>query len=210
DRPPELRGGAREEGTHLATVHQPDVGARLQELFGGDPDPRFGQRFGLIYHELNLAWSGLDLARVRPFLSDGLFDSFTYWIEAYRSQGLRNALEGMRVTRWSYARVIRDRYYDAVTVRFWAEGRDFVVRHPGGEVVSGSARRNREYSEYWTFIRGRGAEGSEITVDRSCPNCGAALKVSMSGECAHCGSEITSGRFDWVLSKIEQDEVYAG
>jgi hypothetical protein len=32
----------------------------------------------------------------------------------------------------------------------------------------------------------------------------------MSGECAHCGTHVTSGEFDWVLSKIEQDEAYRG
>ncbi len=26
--------------------------------------------------------------------------------------------------------------------------------------------------------------------------------------CEHCGSHVTAGEFDWVLSKIEQDEAY--
>ena len=43
-----------------------------------------------------------------------------------------------------------------------------------------------------------------------CPNCGAALKVNMAGVCEYCRSKITSGEFDWVLSRIEQDEAYAG
>ena len=37
---------------------------------------------------------------------------------------------------------------------------------------------------------------------------GAALEVNMAGECAYCSSKITSGQFDWVLSRIEQDESY--
>jgi hypothetical protein len=32
----------------------------------------------------------------------------------------------------------------------------------------------------------------------------------MAGECEHCGAKVTSGRFDWVLSEIEQDDSYTG
>jgi hypothetical protein len=32
----------------------------------------------------------------------------------------------------------------------------------------------------------------------------------MAGICEYCESRVTSGQFDWVLSRIEQDEVYAG
>jgi hypothetical protein len=32
----------------------------------------------------------------------------------------------------------------------------------------------------------------------------------MAGDCAYCGARITSGEFDWVLSRIEQDESYVG
>jgi ferredoxin len=30
----------------------------------------------------------------------------------------------------------------------------------------------------------------------------------MAGSCTHCHAKITSGEFDWVLSRIEQDESY--
>jgi hypothetical protein len=32
----------------------------------------------------------------------------------------------------------------------------------------------------------------------------------MAGSCEHCNAKVTSGEFDWVLSRIEQDEAYAG
>jgi hypothetical protein len=30
----------------------------------------------------------------------------------------------------------------------------------------------------------------------------------MAGDCESCGVHVTTGEFDWVLSRIEQDEVY--
>jgi hypothetical protein len=32
----------------------------------------------------------------------------------------------------------------------------------------------------------------------------------MTGNCEYCQARIVSGDFDWVLSRIEQDEVYTG
>lgn len=49
-----------------------------------------------------------------------------------------------------------------------------------------------------------------VIADLNCPNCGAPLKVNVSGVCGFCGGKITSGEFDWVLSRIEQDESYVG
>ena len=78
-----------------------------------------------------------------------------------------------------------------------------------GKVVCGSPHRARRFTEYWTFIRRRGVKESE-KEDSACPNCGAPLKINMAGICEFCEGKITSGEFDWVLSRIEQDEAYVG
>ena len=211
-RPPALTGTTEEVGTDWPTVMHPAVGERWAELAQADPASgaeAMVARLQLIYGELNPAWTALDLTPVRGFVSDGLFDYLQYWIAAYRQQGLRNQLDGMRLTRWQIAKVIRDRHFDAVTIRIWASGRDFTVRQATGEVVGGNPNADRDYSEYWTLIRGAGVRGAP-RADKSCPNCGAPLEVNMAGRCNHCDAKITSGEFDWVLSKIEQDESYSG
>jgi hypothetical protein len=76
--------------------------------------------------------------------------------------------------------------------------------------MAGSNRKLREWSEYWTFVRYSKAKPAAARADLNCPNCGAPLKVNATGICEFCGGKITSGEFDWVLSKIEQDESYSG
>jgi hypothetical protein len=132
----------------------------------------------------------------------------TYWIDAYRSQGLRNVLDSARLTNWTLAKVVRDKHYDAVTARIHAYGLDYTV-DAADHVVGGSRTSARQYSEYWTLIRGAAVRGTP-RADRSCPSCGAGLKVGMGGECEFCKKVITRGDFDWVLSTIEQDDVYRG
>ena len=78
-----------------------------------------------------------------------------------------------------------------------------------GNHVCGSKKKRTQFSEYWTFVRGRGA-AENTKGDAVCPNCAAELNITMAGECEYCGSKLTSGDFDWVLSEIQQDEEYAG
>ena len=115
----------------------------------------------------------------------------------------------MRITRTTSRRSRATRYYDAVTLRIWATGLDFVVRGDTGQVVRGSKHASGRYSEYWTLIRSATRKGPPRS-DRACSNCGAPLQITMAGTCDHCGAHVTSGEFDWVLSKIEQDDTYRG
>ena len=69
--------------------------------------------------------------------------------------------------------------------------------------------QDRAYSEYWTLIRSAATRGASHNQG-TCPSCAAPLTISMAGVCTHCGSHLTRGEFDWVLSKIEQDDVYEG
>jgi len=212
ERPPALTSNVQEVGTDFPTVFDPRLNARWAELVQADPavtQAALAARFDLIYGEVNAAWSRLDLKTARPYVSDSLFDYLQYWIAAYQKQGLRNVLEGMRIVEWKAVKVVRDRHYDAMTIRLWGTGRDTTVRADTGELVSGDPRRDRAYSEYWTLIRGAGVKGAP-RADKSCPNCGAPLDVNQAGRCEHCGAGITSGEFDWVLSKIEQDDSYTG
>jgi predicted lipid-binding transport protein (Tim44 family) len=201
-----------ERGTDLPTVLHPDLAARRAQLLADDPaatDEALTARLHLIYDRLNAAWTNLDLKPARPYVSDSLFEYLQYWIDAYRQQGLRNVLQGMRITRSTVTKVVRDKYFDSLTFRLWGSGRDSTVRQDNGQVVGGDPRSDRVYSEYWTLIRGAGVRGAP-RADANCPNCGAPLETNMAGECEHCGAKVTRGDFDWVLSKIEQDESYSG
>jgi len=212
ERPPTLTQDVPERGTDLPTYRQPGVDARWSEMIGGDPEAShdaFNRRVEMIYAGLNTAWSANDLEPVRGLVSDGLFDYLRYWVDAYKRQGLRNQLTNMRITRLQLAKVSRDKYYDAVTVRIWGTGLDYVVHVGTDKLVRGSKHRERPYSEYWTFIRSASRKGP-VRTEPVCSNCGAPLHISQAGTCDHCGAHVTSGEFDWVLSKIEQDDTYRG
>jgi hypothetical protein len=169
----------------------------------------FEARVGLIFNELQLAWSSLAWERARPHETDNIFQMHQYWIEAYKRQGLRNALDNFKITAMQPVKIKEDAFYNSITMRIWAEGYDYTVK-TDGKIVSGSNKKLRRWSEYWTFIRNRNAPPARSRADLNCPNCGAPLKVNVTGICEYCHGKVTSGEFDWVLSKIEQDESYQG
>jgi hypothetical protein len=212
EKPPALASTVAEVGTNWPTIFHPNLQERWAELVREDPEvtrEALDARLRRIYGELNAAWGRRDLGGARPYVSDNLFDSLRYWVNAYERQGLRNVLEGMRLVEWKLVKVVRDASFDAMTFRVWGSGRDYTVRIATGDVVSGNPRSDRFYSEYWTLIRGAGVRGAP-RADTSCPSCGAPLDVNMAGACEHCGAKVTRGEFDWVLSKIEQDDAYTG
>jgi hypothetical protein len=211
-RGPMLTGDTEEQGTDEPTLVDPEASEMMGELLSDDPAlswETFQGRVTLIFSEFQVAWSGRDLAKMRGFLSDRLFETQVFWVEAYKGQGLRNITENARVLGVELARVGRDRFFDAITVRLWATSLDYTVTDPENRVVAGSRSRERRYTEYWTLIRSRARKGPTRT-DRVCPNCGAPLEVNMAGICKFCQAKVTAGDFDWVLSRIEQDEAYAG
>ena len=209
-RPPMISKTVNEAGTDAPTIVDPAAAQVMASIYADDPnftEQALDARVRLIYHELNTSWTACDLRPVRGFVSDGLYDYLGYWVDSYLQQGLRNQLVDMRVTGWVIAKAVRDKYFDSVTLRVWGTGHDFTVKADSGKVVTGSKRSERPYSEYWTLIRSAARRGP-VRSDKMCPNCGAALQINMAGNCEFCSAHVTAGEFDWVLSKIEQDESY--
>ncbi len=204
-----LTGHAEERGTERPTVVDPEARARYEALCAADPAfewPALTPRLGLIFTRLQDGWSRQDLSAIRPFVTDGVLASFEYWIDAYRGAGLRNVTENARILGVHLSRVVEDTAYWSITVRVFATSLDYTLSQTG-VVVGGSREHERRYTEYWTLIRGATRRGAPRT-DPSCPNCGAPVEIEMSGHCAHCRVKVTSGDFDWVLSRIEQDDAY--
>lgn len=211
-RGPLLTSSVEEQGTSLPTIVDPGAQAVFAQIMAKDPQGtswgHVQHRVGLVFQEFHAGWVSRDPTRVRPFVSDNLFQSQLYWIDLYRNAKCINRTDGSHITRLELASATTDAYYDAVTVRLYASGLDFTVSEDG-RLLSGSQKKPRAYSEYWTLIRGAQKKRTDKT-ERQCPSCGAPLKISMTGNCEYCAVKVTGGEYDWVLSRIEQDEAYTG
>lgn len=211
-RPYSASGGGVEAGTNAPTVVHRDVVIRLKELQARHPDFRladFQKRVQDIFMAINEAWTRRNWAAARPFETDALFRTHRYWIEDHLQRGLVNRLGEIRLTSLQISNVVLDAFYESITVRLFASMIDYTVEEKTNKVVSGDPKTARSFTEYWTFVRSVGARKRRVENSHQCPSCGAALdKVNQTGVCEYCDTLITCGDFDWVLSNIEQDEVY--
>jgi len=208
---PALTSKADDVGFEFPTVFDPELEARRIRLMEAHPGLDFKMivaRFRHIYHTLQTAWGEQDLAVLRPFETDSLYQNHKYWVEEYQRQNLRNVLKEVALDDIELVKIRSDKFYDAITCRLRASMFDYTEDSQGNHVC-GSRKKRTQFSEYWTFVRGRGA-AENTKGDAVCPNCAAELNITMAGECEYCGSKLTSGDFDWVLSEIQQDEEYAG
>lgn len=210
-RGPLLTGDTHEVGTDTPTIADSSAPARFQQLQQRDPTltwQTLTARMVHVFGALQVAWSGRNPLQIRPYVSDNLFQTMLYWIDLYIASRCRNVTENARILRIDLANVTSDKHYDAVTVRLFATSVDYTIGDDG-KLLSGSKSRTRTYSEYWTWIRGTARRG-QSRGDVSCPNCGAELRIGMAGTCEYCRVKVTAGEFDWVLSRIEQDDSYSG
>ena len=208
-RGPLLTSNVPERGTESLTIYQAhfaDARTKFESEHPGFAWKSFDARVREIAIELQNAWTARDWERVRPLETDALFQMHRYWIDAYLRQGLRNIVADYVIGRVEPVKIETDAYFEAITVRMWAQGRDHTVNERG-QVVAGSSSATRRWTEYWTLIRTRAAGAG---TKQACPNCGAAVAVGATGICDYCGGKLTAGSFDWVLSRIEQDESYQG
>ena len=156
------------------------------------------------------AWCKQNLDAGRNFLSPGAYFAWRSQLEAMASEGRRNVMENLQIQRILPTRVVHGQVFDDLTVRITASCADYEVDQ-SGRVVFGD-RTARPFSEEWTFQRSVGVatSGKPGTLENSCPRCGAPLQLTAIGECRYCKAAVTSGKFDWVVSRIEQEDDEGG
>lgn len=210
ERGPILTSHEEEQGTHFATLFDPNLAQALTRLENENPQLKndFLKRASHSFLEIQKAWSERDWSRVRPFESERIFQTHRYWIDEYKKQKLINKLSDVLISKIEIVKVVQDSYFASITVRIRAQMID-ITQKESGTILAGDAKHPRVFSEYWTFIRGHVSQ-KKFEGEQVCPNCGAGLKINVIGVCDYCQTKITSGNFDWVLSRIEQDEVYYG
>src|SRR4029079_136438 len=113
-RGPLLTGEVPEAGTDSPTVTQPNFPAGRAAFEQNNPAFSWGDfqaRARMIFNELQGAWSSLLWERARPFETDNIFQMHRYWIEAYKRQGLRNALDQYQITAMQPVKIKVDAFY---------------------------------------------------------------------------------------------------
>lgn len=111
------------------------------------------------YEMILMAFEAGDLARIQPFLSEDVYESFAAVVEARTAKGLTIDAEfiGVRELKLVDAEFDPDSKEGEVTVRFVGE-QTSVVRDKAGEIVEGNPKEVKRQKDVWTFARIMGSD----------------------------------------------------
>jgi predicted lipid-binding transport protein (Tim44 family) len=190
-------------------VAAPSVPAGIATLGAADPNfsmETFKGRAKQAFLALQDAWCKQNLDAGRAFLSPGAYFAWSAQLEALAAEGRRNVMEHVAVQGIDIIRVVHGRVFDDLTVRVSAVAADFEV-DKDNKIVFGD-RTVQPFTEDWTFQRSIGVATTNKpgTLESTCPSCGAPVSLTQIGECRYCKAAVTSGKFDWVVSRIEQED----
>jgi len=158
-----------------------------------------------VFMKIQEAWTTRDWKPIRPFESETLFNQHKQQLDEYINLGKINIVEKIGIKHCSLHEFRQDGDKEVLVVWLNAVMRDYVIDDTTKKVLESDPNRDWFMKYEMVFCRKAGLQtdlGKKGTSITNCPNCGAPTEVTSSGQCAYCGSVITNGEHDWVLTDI--------
>lgn len=111
------------------------------------------------YEMILMAFEAGDMASIKPFLSQDVYETFASVVEAREQQGLSvdASFVGLRELKLEDAQFDTDSREGELTVRFIGELTS-VVRDKGGDIIEGNPNEVKRQKDIWTFARVMGSD----------------------------------------------------
>lgn len=158
-----------------------------------------------VFVKIQQAWSERNWKIIRPFESEELFSQHNMQLEEYIKNGKINKIEKININHSSLANFRVDGDKEVLEVELHVIMRDYVVDEKTNKVLESDPNKDWHMKYIMTFNRKHGVKteaGRSNKSTTNCPNCGAPTEITSAGQCEYCGSVITTGEHDWVLSDI--------
>ena len=184
------------------------TGVVADEIRAIDPDFSSDKFIGFareVFMKIQEAWTTKDWRPIRPFESETLFNQHKQQLDEYIRLGKTNIVEKIAIKHCSLHSFRKDGDKEVLTVWLNAVMRDYVIDDKTKNVLESDPNRDWYMKYEMVFNRKAGLKtdpGKKGNTITNCPNCGAPTEITSSGQCAYCGSVITNGEHDWVLTDI--------
>ncbi|HWP96231.1 MAG TPA: TIM44-like domain-containing protein [Syntrophomonadaceae bacterium] len=201
-------GGSISDHQDDVEEYQPPHIVDLSALKAADEnfsEEMFISKVNNMFIQLQEAWMEKDWKRVRPFESDELFNMHNKQLQDYIRNNTTNVVEKIAILESE----IRDYHDMGITenldVYMRVRLHDYVINDETRKVVEGYPNDEITMEYLLVMVRKKGVKTriAENTTVTSCPNCGANVSINASGECEYCGSVVSNGDFDWVLTRMD-------
>ena len=181
------------------------VAAEIQTLdpnFSSDKFIGFARE---VFMKIQEAWTTKDWKPIRPFESETLFNQHKQQLDEYIRMGKTNVVERIGIKHCSLHEFRQDGDKEVLVVWLNAVMRDYVIDDTTKKVLESDPNRDWFVKYEMVFNRKAGVKtdlAKKGNIITNCPNCGAPTEITSSGQCSYCGSVVTNGEHDWVLTDI--------
>ena len=160
-----------------------------------------------LFVKLQEAWTARDWSTIRYFESNELFEQHQKQLQGYIDNHQINKMERICVKSAKLLKFEQTGDIDVLTVILNSKMIDYIIDDRTQEIIKGDKATDRHSTYKMVFIRKSGVKTKEKINEintTNCPNCSAPTQITSSGKCEYCGSVITTGEFNWVLSNLEK------
>ena len=181
------------------------VAAQIQAIDPAFSADKFNGFAREVFMKIQEAWTTKDWKTIRPFESETLFNQHKQQLDEYIRLKKTNVVEKIAIKHCSLNSFQQDGDKEVLRVYLNAAMRDYVIDDETKQVLESDPNRDWYMKYEMVFNRKAGVKtdpGKKGNTITNCPNCGAPTEITSSGQCAYCGSVITNGEHDWVLTDI--------
>ena len=160
-----------------------------------------------LFIKLQYAWSDRKWEDIRCFETNELFEQHSTQLQRYITNKQINKMERISVNWVKLLNFTQTGDKDVLSITLNSKMTDYIIDETTGNVLKGNKDGYNINTYKLTFIRKTGVKTKpgETTVNTTnCPNCGAPTEITSAGKCSYCGSVITTGEHNWVLSNLER------
>ena len=191
--------------TEVTPDRSAEVSQQIREIDPNFSSDKFIGYAREVFMKINEAWTNKDWKPIRPFESESLFNMHKQQLDEYIRLGKTNVIEKISIKHCSLNSFQQDGDKEVLTVWINVLLRDYVIDDATKKVLERDPNRDWYMRYVMVFNRKAGVktdpgrQGNSVT---NCPNCGAPTEITSSGQCPYCGSIVTNGEHDWVLTEF--------
>lgn len=148
------------------------------------------------------AWEHRDLKMIRRYESEDLYSIHTTQIQEFMDKDLYPIIDDQNIIDVHLNRFELDGSFEYLTVIIKCQVKVY-VKDKSGKVITGNSKLDRKNGYRLRFKRGSGVKTTLVESINNCPNCGAKIDLTNTGECSYCQSQVTSGQHGWIVDSYD-------
>ena len=152
-----------------------------------------------IFIKLLLGIMSRDLSRVKPFLSDELYNKYLDVVNNDINNNLIHCYDELNVKNIDIVKEVSVDEYYYVFINLTSLYMDYYMNADTSEYVSGVNNRRVEVVHEITFKKKVGVEKVNVT---KCPNCGASVDLEKVSKCPYCNEDLSNINYDYIMCEV--------